>query len=56
MFLTVVVVDSVPVTAGVGWWREGGGDIAVDEGVINASDGDGLGSIPVGGCEGRCLN
>ena len=42
------------VTTGVGsGGGEGGGDIAVNEGVINASDGDGLGCIPVGGCEGK---
>ena len=52
VFLTVVVVVSCCVTTGVGGGGgEGGGDIAVNEGVINTGDGDGLGCIPVGGCE-----
>ena len=32
-----------------------GGDITVVDVVINAGDGDGLGCIPVGGCEGKCV-
>ena len=60
--LVVSVLDgggggfSACVTAGVG---SGGGDcgcdIAIDETVVDTGDRDGLGCVPVGGCEGESV-
>ncbi len=45
---------SACITAGVGGGGgDCGGDVAIVEAVINASDGDGLGCVPVAGGEGE---